>query len=629
MTASRVTLLALVSIPSARAWVTTVQSTYGAQVDEIAEQMQGVALPTSRHWQSQLGSLWHWPESTSETRGLGGGITYAWDPALCDRLMPLFREDLAAVSFIGCEDAQSALFRAMNAWAANSRFVKFVDVTDECAKLGELHANHTLTAANPHGGCPIAELWVTYLERDPDSGDNAIFVATALSHRKASYDFRYTNGDAPYELAADGVSASARPVLETYAGTLAYGVDGESGDGVAMCWYASMVKMPVLVAPSGRHGLTQHIRSHREAVAFQPEAAQADTSAAFDHPLRYLDSYFCSGFHELKADVGSVGGSRALMMCVFLGVTIVTLALCATSKWQFWRALGGCGVSSAAWQRSGATEEERDAAAARHAGQEGVAQNLAEGDFDDVRETVRQRLWFAFEEMAEWNPLWVSLQVCQWSLPVRTSSAHARTAPPSEQACHRLARLWSRGGAPTHAHTVATTRPQLLNRRSRRSALLTTILTTGDGDPGAARDPLPDHPAVLGLLYAASCRDAARTPRGPSGPADVSSELLLTRGCVPCAIMCPSTQTTSRRRRSTRSDTSSASATPTTSPPTCATTSRGWRRRASPRTSTRPTSPAAAASTRPTAMTSGRACTRATRPAWRRGRAPPRGRAAT
>lgn len=378
MTASRVTLLALVSIPSARAWVTTVQSTYGAQVDEIAEQMQGVALPTSRHWQSQLGSLWHWPESTSETRGLGGGITYAWDPALCDRLMPLFREDLAAVSFIGCEDAQSALFRAMNAWAANSRFVKFVDVTAECAKLGELHDNHTLTAANPHGGCPIAELWVTYLERDPDSGDNAIFVATALSHRKASYDFRYTNGDAPYELAADGVSASARPVLETYAGTLAYGVDGESADGVAMCWY--------------------------------------------------LDSYFCSGFHELKADVGSVGGSRALMMCVFLGVTIVTLALCATSKWQFWRALGGCGVSSAAWQRSGATEEERDAAAARHAGQEGVAQNLAEGDFDDVRETVRQRLWFAFEEMAEWNPLWVSLQVCARSLPVRTSAAHSRTA---------------------------------------------------------------------------------------------------------------------------------------------------------------------------------------------------------
>jgi len=524
MTASRVTLLALVSIPSARAWVTTVQSTYGAQVDEIAEQMQGVALPTSRHWQSQLGSLWHWPESTSETRGLGGGITYAWDPALCDRLMPLFREDLAAVSFIGCEDAQSALFRAMNAWAANSRFVKFVDVTAECAKLGELHDNHTLTAANPHGGCPIAELWVTYLERDPDSGDNAIFVATALSHRKASYDFRYTNGDAPYELAADGVSASARPVLETYAGTLAYGVDGESGDGVAMCWYASMVKMPVLVAPSGRHGLTQHIRSHREAVAFQPEAAQADTSAAFDHPLRYLDSYFCSGFHELKADVGSVGGSRALMMCVFLGVTIVTLALCATSKWQFWRALGGCGVSSAAWQRSGATEEERDAAAARHAGQEGVAQNLAEGDFDDVRETVRQRLWFAFEEMAEWNPLWVSLQVCARSLPVRTSAAHSRTAvgtsvspPRSPLVSRRVPHTC------THRRHHTPTAPESSLCSQLYSQQVMAILA----------------PPVILFQIILPCWDccmplhAAMRLEPPRGPADVLLLLLLTRVCVP------------------------------------------------------------------------------------------------
>ena len=48
--------------------------------------------------------------------------------------------------------------------------------------------------------------------------------------------------------------------------------------------YARTVKMSVLLAPSGHHGLTQHIRSHREAVAFQPEAAQVETFAASDHP---------------------------------------------------------------------------------------------------------------------------------------------------------------------------------------------------------------------------------------------------------------------------------------------------------------------------------------------------------
>ena len=51
-----------------------------------------------------------------------------------------------------------------------------------------------------------------------------------------------------------------------------------------------------------------------------------------------------------------------------------------------------------------------------------MLENIAEGDLGDVKETVRQRLWYAFEEVAEWNPLWVSLQVT-------TAAPHNHDAP--------------------------------------------------------------------------------------------------------------------------------------------------------------------------------------------------------
>ena len=59
-----------------------------------------------------------------------------------------------------------------------------------------------------------------------------------------------------------------RPKLETFAGTFAFGVDGEM-DGVGLCWY--------------------------------------------------LDSNFCSNFHRLKSAMASPSAARALMLVVFIG----------------------------------------------------------------------------------------------------------------------------------------------------------------------------------------------------------------------------------------------------------------------------------------------------------------------
>ena len=37
--------------------------------------------------------------------------------------------------------------------------------------------------------------------------------------------------------------------------------------------------------------------------------------------------------------------------------------------------------------------------------------HISAEDAEEIKATVRQRLWHSFEEMAEWNPLWCALQV--------------------------------------------------------------------------------------------------------------------------------------------------------------------------------------------------------------------------
>ena len=44
------------------------------------------------------------------------------------------------------------------------------------AKLGELHGDHNVSEANPHGGCPLAEIWITAM------GSPALDAAVELGH---------------------------------------------------------------------------------------------------------------------------------------------------------------------------------------------------------------------------------------------------------------------------------------------------------------------------------------------------------------------------------------------------------------------------------------------------------------
>ena len=190
------------------------------------------------------------PTDSLSHEGLGGGITYAWDPQLCEVLLPRFREDFFFVPFVDCTMLKAAMARGFASWSANSARLSFVDVTDECTHLGQLSPD-----------CPLAELWITVIDGATEAGAGAQAGLTAslrtttegqdevdatitealgsgttaaLAQPVARYSttFRYTNGVSP---------ASGR-VIETYGGIISFNA--------GLCWY-----IPSLLPVAMRHPL--------------------------------------------------------------------------------------------------------------------------------------------------------------------------------------------------------------------------------------------------------------------------------------------------------------------------------------------------------------------------------------
>lgn len=140
---------------------------------------------------------------------------------------------------MSCNDMQAAVSRAFDKWAANSRLIKFLDVTEECRKLG-LNYGPLQVHKYGHGGCPLAEIWVTAMnntaparrleeERDQrrlQANTNEVLVfdgfenleggqaiATAKPIARITSSFRYTSGERPFTLASDGVSKVRRRAI--------------------------------------------------------------------------------------------------------------------------------------------------------------------------------------------------------------------------------------------------------------------------------------------------------------------------------------------------------------------------------------------------------------------------------
>ena len=221
-------------------WTTISQSSFGVSLEAIKRQFD--PAPAAEPWPSPnelLGFLWTMPDDPVSTRGLGGGIAWAWDPALCDKIVHRFEEDLAFMPYVGCHELKAAMHRGFASWADNHAMISFVDVTAECAAIGR-----------PDAGCPLAEVWVTAMEsaatqptqqrltaddaviaegndgpglgNGGPSGDGAVAVATPVP--SASATFRYTSGERPL-----GRARGQPRVIETRRATIAFNTQ--------RCWY--------------------------------------------------------------------------------------------------------------------------------------------------------------------------------------------------------------------------------------------------------------------------------------------------------------------------------------------------------------------------------------------------------
>ena len=200
------------------AWTSITQTQYGAQLSNI-QAMQQHSANFSGNSQETLGFLWTLPASSTDPRGLGRGIAYAWDPLLCDALLPAFNENLIFVDLVDCNDLQAALHRAMSSWSANHELISFVDVSGECA--------------NGNGGnitrdCNLVELWIT---ARPIGDTGSEIAASAAPTPLVVSDFRYTNGESPWVYDAQGVPQSI-PVIETVGGTISFATEDHG-----VCWY--------------------------------------------------------------------------------------------------------------------------------------------------------------------------------------------------------------------------------------------------------------------------------------------------------------------------------------------------------------------------------------------------------
>ena len=60
------------------------------------------------------GYLWSYPEDADDTTGLGGGITWQWDPRLCEVIIDKFDEDFFFIPFIQCSDLKASMHRAFD-----------------------------------------------------------------------------------------------------------------------------------------------------------------------------------------------------------------------------------------------------------------------------------------------------------------------------------------------------------------------------------------------------------------------------------------------------------------------------------------------------------------------------------
>ncbi|KAL1508074.1 hypothetical protein AB1Y20_007668 [Prymnesium parvum] len=194
-------LLVLAALPRCHSFVPTAQNYDPLSPDEVR----------AKGGLTQY--VWTTPTSEHDTAGLGGGLSYAWDPTLCDELLPNFGErSVWGVSFVDCHSIRAAMERAFASWEANHPIIQFHDISNLCRAQ-----NATPPALS---GCALAEIWITNNKQlGKNSGEQAattlLWTYTAASPNINNFHF------------ASGVRA--RGIKSIARATMGFSVD--------ICWY--------------------------------------------------------------------------------------------------------------------------------------------------------------------------------------------------------------------------------------------------------------------------------------------------------------------------------------------------------------------------------------------------------
>lgn len=166
-------LLAGAAAPAARGWVLFPAETLqknGVKLDSIESLL-------NHSFVERQPPLFRWTVNADMRRedGLNGGVSYAFDPEFCARMLPLFSEGNDVIrfyEFVNCDLIKEVVASALRTWSANNRNVYFTDVTRICdaRKLWRSTAKATCTSLTCRR-CALAELVVTVFDSLP--GDHS------------------------------------------------------------------------------------------------------------------------------------------------------------------------------------------------------------------------------------------------------------------------------------------------------------------------------------------------------------------------------------------------------------------------------------------------------------------------
>jgi len=354
--------LALLFLAHAEGWVTISQARFGGQIADIASMFHGNTVENQPHVQQKLGYLWTFPEDADDCTGLGCGISWQLDPALCGALLPVYRDDFRVVT---CDDFKAALHRAFSVWSRNHRDINFVDVTEECLKIGQ-----------PHEGCELAEVFITAMEPSPAlpppppvlsngrrlqevrAGDGDSTVATGAPKARISQVFRGTNGHRPYTRTPgtaafavdDGTHVSNGVLDPRRRGRRLTIVDGKLhtlGLVFSVTWIdgppdtsnGPIVDYINTVDPAigGNVTLAEHgTFLNPEGMRLLPVIETFGSKVSFNTDrCWYLDTSFCAGVHAIR---DALGQSVYVQLLSYAPLLLVLLLLGGTFLWKSVRA---------------------------------------------------------------------------------------------------------------------------------------------------------------------------------------------------------------------------------------------------------------------------------------------------